>query len=122
MKRSRQLDYAPGFRDHCHVAGPCTRKKEPRVPVKQLVEFVNAVLRASGEIKEYNALEIGRLLSRLNVPRSRTAGRMVIDLTRQVRRRVHDLKRRYGVTTSPDRFPGCPDCEPSEVPGNRPLM
>jgi hypothetical protein len=96
--------------------------KEPRVPVKKLAEFVNAVLSASGEIKEYNALEIGRLLSRLNLARSRTAGGMVIELTRQVSRRVHELKRRYGVTTTPDSFPGCLDCEPPEVPGNRRLV
>ena len=31
----------------------------------------------------------------------------------------HMLKRRYGVTT-PASFPGCPDCEPSEVRDERP--
>jgi hypothetical protein len=97
-------------------------KKERQVPVKKLTQFVNAVLSAGGEIKEYNAVEIGRLLSRLNLPRCRTAGGMVIEVTRQVSRRVHDLKRRYGVTTSPNSFPGCPDCEPPAVPGNRRLM
>ena len=97
-------------------------RKEPRVPVKELTEFVNAVLSASGEIKEYNAVEIGLLLSRLNLPRSRTAGGMVIELTRQVSRRVHDLKRQYGVTTTPATFPECPDCEPPEMPRNRRLM
>jgi hypothetical protein len=97
-------------------------KKEPRVPVKKLTEFVNAVLSASGEIKEYSAVEIGHLLSRLNLPRSRAAGGMLIELTRQVSGRVHDLKRRYGVMTSPDSFPGCPDCEPPAVPGNRRLV
>jgi hypothetical protein len=97
-------------------------RKEPRVPVKKLTEFVNAVLSARGEIKEYNAVEIGRLLSRLNLPRPRTGGGMVVELTRQLSRRVHDLKRRFGITTSPDSFPGCPDCESPEVPGNRRLM
>jgi hypothetical protein len=97
-------------------------RKEPRVPVKKLTEFVNAVLSANGEIKEYNPMEIGHLLSRLDLPRSRVAGGMVVELTRQVSRRVHELKQRYGVTTSPDRFPGCPDCEPPEVPGNRRLL
>jgi hypothetical protein len=97
-------------------------KKEQRVPVKKLTKFVNAALSASGEIKEYSAVEIGRLLSRLNLPRSRTADGMVIALTREVSRRVHELKRRYGVTTTPASFPGCPDCEPPEVPGNRRLM
>ena len=40
-------------------------KKEPRVPVKKLTEFVNAVVNASGDIKEYSTVEIGHLLSRL---------------------------------------------------------
>jgi len=97
-------------------------RKEPRVPVKKLTEFVNATVSASGEIKEYNAVEVGRLLSRLNLPRSRTGPGMVVELTRQVSRRVHDLKRRFGITTSPDSFPGCPDCASPEVPGNRRLM
>jgi hypothetical protein len=98
-------------------------RKESRVPVKKLTELVNATVSASGEIKEYNAVEVGRLLSRLNLPpRSRTGPGMVVELNRQVSRRVHELKMRYAVTTSPDRFPGCPDCEPPEAPGNRRLM
>ena len=97
-------------------------KKEPRLPVNKLTEFVNAVLSANGEIKEYNAVEIGHVLSRLDLPRSRAAGGKLIDLTRQVSRRVHDLKRRYGVMTSPDSFPGCPDCEPPAVAGNRRIV
>lgn len=97
-------------------------RKRPRVPVKMLTEFVNVVLSANGEIKEYSPVEVGRLLSRLNLQRSRSAGGMVIELTRRVSRRVHDLKRRYEVTTSPATFPGCPDCESAEVPGTRRLM
>jgi hypothetical protein len=96
--------------------------KEQRVPVQKVTQFVNAVLSASGEIREYNVVEIGLLLSRLNVARSRTAGGKVIELTREVSRRVHELKRRFGVTTTPDSFPGCPDCEPPTVPGNRRLV
>ena len=80
------------------------------------------MLSANGETKEYNAVEIGLLLSRLNLPRSRASGGKLIELTRQLSRRVHDLKRRYGVMTSPVSFPGCPDCEPPVVPGNRPLV
>lgn len=112
----------PGFAIIVTLLALVHEGKEQRFPVKKLTDFVNAALSASGEIREYNAVEIGRLLSRLNVPRSRTAGGMVIELTRQVSRRVHDLKRTHGVTTSPDSFPGCPDCEPSEAPGNQRLV
>ena len=90
--------------------------------MKKLTEFVNAVLSSGGEIRQYSPVEIARLLSRLNLRRSRSGGGMVIELTRMVSRRVHDLGRRFGVTTSPAGFPGCPDCEPAELPGNRQLM
>ncbi len=41
------------------------RKQEPRVPVKKLTEFVtHAVLNSNGEIREYNTVEVGNLLSR----------------------------------------------------------
>jgi hypothetical protein len=85
-------------------------RKESRIPVAMLTGFVNAALRAGGEIKEYSPPEIGRLLSRLSVPRARNAGGVAIDLTREVSRRVHELKRRYGVTTTPASFSNCPDC------------
>ena len=50
-------------------------KRSARMPVSLLTAFVNAALRASGEIKEFNPIEIGRILSRLMVPRTRrTAG------------------------------------------------
>lgn len=93
-------------------------EKQPRVPVKQLADFVNAALRANGEIKEYSPIEIGRRLSRLGLPRSRRAGGMVIELTRDISRRVHDLKKMYGLTTSPASIPGCPDCDPVEGRGS----
>ena len=97
-------------------------KKELRVSVKKLTEFVNVALRARGEIKEYSSVEIGFLLSRLNLPRSRAASGMLVNLDRKLSRRVHDLKKLYGVTTSPSRFPGCPDCELTEVHGDKGLV
>jgi hypothetical protein len=50
-------------------------KKEERMSVKTLAEFVNVVLRANGELKEFNAVEVGRVLTRLNLPRSRKSWR-----------------------------------------------
>jgi hypothetical protein len=97
-------------------------RRKTRISMTRLTGFVNAALRASGEIKEYSPLEIGRLRSRLCIPRARNASGAVIDLTRDVSRRVHELKRRFGVVTTPASFPGCPDCEPAEVGDDRRLM
>jgi hypothetical protein len=97
-------------------------RHESRIPVAMLSGFVNAALRASGEIKEYSPPEIGRLLTRLSIPRARNAGGMVIDLTREVSRRVHELKCRYGMTTSPASFSSCPDCVAAEAPDSRELV
>jgi hypothetical protein len=93
--------------------------KQSRVPVTYLTQFVNVALRASGEFKEYNPIEIGWATSRLNIPRSRRAGGMTISLTRDLSRRVHYLASRYAVTISPEAYPGCPDCSPSNKPGGR---
>jgi hypothetical protein len=97
-------------------------RKDARISVTSLTSFANAALRASGEIREYSPLEIGRLLSRLSIPRMRIASGMVIDFTRDVSRRVHQLKRRFGVVTTPASFPSCSDCEPSETAADRQLV
>jgi hypothetical protein len=97
-------------------------RTEDKISVTKFTTFANAALRASGEIREYSPLEIGRRLSGLNIPRARVASGMIIDLTRDVSRRVHELKCRFGVVTTPASFPGCPDCEPAEVGDDRRLM
>jgi hypothetical protein len=53
---------------------------------------------------------------------NRTKRGNVIKLTRQMSRLAHDLSQRYGVTTTPASFPGCPDCEAGEMPGTKRLM
>ena len=97
-------------------------RQQVRVSVTSLTAFVNAVLRAGGEIREYAPLEIGRLLSRLGIPRVRNAGGMLVDLTRELSRKIHDLKRRLGVVPTPASFPGCPDCDPTEIATDRQLL
>jgi hypothetical protein len=101
---------------------PLIHERQQRISVTGLTAFVNAVLRAGGEIREYGPLEIGRFLSRLGIPRARNAGGMVINLTRDVSLTVHLLKRRCGVVTTPTSFPGCPDCEPAGVSADRQLV
>jgi hypothetical protein len=87
----------------------------PKISVKKLTEFVNTTLRESGDIREFSPVEIGRLLSRLSFSRSRHASGMIIELSRPVSIRVHDLRRRYDIKTSPASFPGCHDCEPAQA-------
>jgi hypothetical protein len=97
-------------------------ERQQGISVTGVTAFTNAVLRAAGEIREYSPPEIGRFLVRLSIPRSRNAAGMLIDLTRDVSRRVHGLKSRYRVVTSPASFPGCPDCELAEAHDDRRLM
>ena len=97
-------------------------KKESRVAVTELTQFVNVALRTGGELKEYSPVEIGRLLSRLDIPRFRGAGGRVIPITRDLSRRVHCLGRRYGGTISPGAYPGCPDCTSSGRSSGLPLV
>lgn len=96
-------------------------RKDARLPVKKLTEYVNAALSASGELKQFSPVEVGCLLTRLGVPRSRYAGGMAVEFTRQVSVRVHELGERYGVATSPG-FAGCPDCDRSRVPADEQAM
>jgi hypothetical protein len=96
--------------------------RESVIPVKVFTDFVNTALRANGEIFDYSPEQIGRRLAAMQLYSGRTSGGMAIRLTRQVSRIAHDLKPRYGVTTTPADFPGCPDCEPTEPLGNKRLM
>jgi hypothetical protein len=90
--------------------------------VSEFTMFVNAALRANGEILKYSPEEIGRRIAAMGLLTSRTKRGSVIKLTRQISRLAHDLSRRYGVSTTPASFPGCPDCGPIEVPGKKRLM
>jgi hypothetical protein len=97
-------------------------RRRSELLVSKFTTFVNAALRANGEILKYSPEEIGRRLAAMGLFTSRTKSGNVIKLTRQISRLTHDLSRRYGVTTTPASFPGCPDCEPAEVPGKKRLM
>ena len=97
-------------------------RKERRVQVKKLSEFVNATLSAGGELAQFSPEEIGHRLAALSLFTSRMAGGMVIKFTREVNRQIHDLKRIYGVNTSPTSFPGCPDCEQAEKPDTKEIV
>jgi hypothetical protein len=67
-------------------------ERQQRISVTRLTAFANAALRAAGEIREYTPAEIGRVLVRLSIPRSRIAAGMLVDLTRDVSRRVQPVE------------------------------
>jgi len=97
-------------------------RKQSRVQVGDFSEFVNVALRARGEILEYSPEEVGHRLAAMRIFTSRTGSGKVIRITREISRLAHDLKLRYGIATSPGSFPGCPDCERTEVPGKKGLV
>jgi hypothetical protein len=97
-------------------------RRRSELLVSRFTTFVNAALRANGEILKYSPEEIGRRIAAMGLFTNRTKRGNVIKLTRQMSRLAHDLSQRYGVTTTPASFPGCPDCEAGEMPGTKRLM
>ena len=97
-------------------------RQKSELLVSEFTRFVNVALRANGEIQEYSPEEIGRRIAAMGLFTTRTKRGNVIKLTRQISRLAHDLSRRYGVTTTPPSFPGCPDCEAVDVPAKKRLM
>lgn len=86
-------------------------KKERELLVKDITCFVNAALRANGEIVEFSPEEIGWRLAELGLYTRRMKGGRGIRFDRELSRSVHALARRLGVSVSPPGFPACPDCE-----------
>jgi hypothetical protein len=94
-------------------------RQKSKLLVSEFTTFVNVVLRANGEILEYSPEEIGRRIPAMGLFTKRRNRGNLIKLTRQISRLAHDLSRRYGVTTTPPSFPGCPDCQAVDVPGRK---
>jgi len=66
-------------------------RKESQVLVKKIAKSVNATLCLSGELSEFSPEEIGYKLAALGLFRKRTAGGMVIRITREISRQAHGL-------------------------------
>jgi len=78
------------------------------IPVSEVRDRVNALLRNRGEQLEYKVTEIGWKLRDLELPRQRRAKRMVLRFSRELRKRIHGLAGQFGLTLTP--VDGCPDC------------
>ncbi len=69
---------------------------------------VNAILGSRGEVYEYNSKQVGWKLSKLELSRHRTGECNVVQFTSEIRRRIHQLAREFGLNLP--RVEACPDC------------
>lgn len=71
--------------------------------------LVNALLRNRGEILEYDPKEIGWKLKSLGLDRHDNGNNRVLRFDREMRRRIHQLAAKFGLTLP--KAAGCTDCE-----------
>jgi len=74
----------------------------------EVTERVNAILLARGEFYEYNSREVGWKLRQLGLSRHSTGECKVLQFTSEIRRRIHQLAREFGLNLP--RVEACPDC------------
>jgi hypothetical protein len=74
----------------------------------EVTKRVNAILRARGEVYEYNFWEIGWKLNNLLLCRHRHGNGRALHFSRESRQRVHELARQFGLKLP--SIEGCPDC------------
>jgi hypothetical protein len=93
------------------IWGPAHAQKQ--ISTTEVQKRVNALLRDHGESLEYTAREIGWKLAHLDLSRRRAAEGMVLRFSRELRRRIHELARQFGLTLP--SVNGCADCSPVQV-------
>jgi hypothetical protein len=76
--------------------------------VKEITDFINTVIRARGENYDYNAIEIGRMLEHLGLPRHRNGSGMILRFSLKVRQRLHELAVEFGLAVK--KMQGCSLC------------
>ena len=79
--------------------------------VQEIARLLNTLLRSRGAIQEYSPEDVGRMLKRLGVPRTRSAAGMRIIRDDETARRVHSLSRSYGISTTESRELKCRECD-----------
>jgi hypothetical protein len=87
--------------------------KEKQIAVKELTTRVNALLHSRGEISTYNEMQIGWKLRKLFLHRGHNGKCKLLRISREMRRRVHDLAQQFGLKLP--KVPECADCENAQT-------
>ena len=88
---------------------------DKEVSTAEITKRVNALLRERGEVLRYNSNEIGWKLSNLGLDRRHNGKRKAVRLSREMRRRIHQLAAQFGL-----RLPlvaDCDDCKGTQLIG-----
>jgi hypothetical protein len=89
--------------------------EEREISSAEIATRVNALLHDRGEIWKYNVNEIGWKLSNLGLYRRHNGKRKAVRLSREMRRRIHQLAAQFGL-----RLPlveNCDDCKGTQLIG-----
>jgi hypothetical protein len=81
---------------------------DKEMSMKELTKRVNALLRSRNETIEFDLRDIGWKMRQLGLPRQRNRDGMFVQLSRDLRRQVHQLARNFGLKLP--RFKDCSDC------------
>jgi hypothetical protein len=88
----------------CHLDGPDV------LYVGQIAEDAAVILQGRGEACEITPKKVGMYLTALGVPRQRDSTGYKLQLTRELRQRIHKLARDFSVPTLDDNQEICTDC------------
>ena len=87
--------------------GPAHECKE--LPVGNITERLNALLRSRGENKVFNSVEVGFRLRNLDIERRRGQNCKLVTVNREMIGRLHDLAARFGLQLS--NHESCGTCQ-----------
>jgi hypothetical protein len=79
-----------------------------------IADLANARLRSRGELLEYSAADVGRRIKALGITRHKGSNSMVLQLSRELSRRVHQLARDFNLQL-PQHADKCVDCTPPQI-------
>jgi hypothetical protein len=79
-----------------------------------IADLANALLRSRGELLEYSAADVGRRLRALGINRHKGRNSMVLQFSRALSRRVHQLARDFNLQL-PLHAEKCVDCTPPQI-------
>jgi hypothetical protein len=92
---------------------------QKEMTVGEITTRANAIMRALGDIYEYNSKEIGWRLRNLKLPTRSDGQRKALRFSAENRSRIHQLVREFGLQLP--FFDDCPDCKKLQETEQKPV-